>query len=346
MMAGTRFTGAGGSALCAVLLLTFGCDGGSSQHGTDAGLGGGSSTVVDASDDAAAGSGAGGDDAGTDAATPGGTLQFASGFEDAVYLQANDIRGIDATGPSGRSDWDQLPEYLTWPSGAGAYLQGGSLELTQDPLQPSNQVLHFHNISSEGNVTRTQWEIYQVLPWSDPGGPNLFEQQFYRYRMLIPTDIRDALAGQGWQGNYWYMIWEAHAWESEETRHGIYLRKHDASDDWYLYVMQQRPEGGTVTWENSDRWDVGLPFGEWFTLDVFFKYHPTDGRFFVAITPDGQGRQTVGDYVGQTQWGTKCKDQMVFKMYTSANWFDVVPGGTHQYYDDFEIWSDFPPGYF
>ena len=96
---------------------------------------------------------------------------------------------------------------------------------------------------------------------------------------------------------------------------------------------------------HSDHWDVPGPLGEWFTFDVFFEYHPTDGELFVAITREGQQRQLVAHYSGQTQWGTKCKDQMVLKMYTSSKWFELLPGGTHQYYDDFEIWSDYPPRY-
>jgi len=279
-------------------------------------------------------------------ALPQGSLQFKSGFDDNVAVSSrNEITGTDLTAPDGINSWDNIPAYLTWPEDHHVYLEGGSLEISQDPVDPTNKVLHFHNIAPEPGEdhARTQWSMRQGTEMYDPNPeePNLFDKQFYRYRMFIPSDIKDVI---GNSSAPWYQIWESHAWESDQTRHDIFLSK-PYNGNWYFQVRQQHPEGTTV-WQDTDHMDVTVPFDQWFTLEVFFKYHETDGEFYVAIAKDGEPRQVVGHYVGKTKYGTKLRDQMVFKMYHSADWFNLVPGGTHQYYDDFEIWSDFPSGYF
>jgi len=61
------------------------------------------------------------------------------------------------------------------------------------------------------------------------------------------------------------------------------------------------------------------------------------------------GARVVTDYRGQTRYDNKVFNQTVFKFYHQAEILERVwaldQDGTVQYYDDFEIWSDFPPGY-
>jgi hypothetical protein len=180
--------------------------------------------------------------------------------------------------------------------------------------------------------------------------PGTFDRQFYRYRIFIPAGIKNAIATAARAP--WYMIWESHADPdriTENTRHGIYLRKDPNSSLWYFEVVQQLdPSTGPLTYENTEHQDIAVPFGQWFTLDVYFKYHATNGRFYVAITRQGQPRQVIGDCIGQTKYGTKLHDQTLFKLYHSDDYFDNAANPlteTNQYYDDLEIWSDFPPGY-
>jgi hypothetical protein len=161
--------------------------------------------------------------------------------------------------------------------------------------------------------------------------------------MYIPKEIETLYSYS--ESAKWYMIWESHSWVSEDTRHGIYIRKDTNSNHWYFEVVQQRPEGAANTlWENVDKQDIAVPFGEWFTFDVFFKYHETDGEFYVAITREGKPRQVVAHFKGRTKFDQKLHDQMVFKLYHHRDYLDKL-GETSHYYDDFEIWSDYPPGY-
>ncbi len=63
-----------------------------------------------------------------------------------------------------------------------------------------------------------------------------------------------------------------------------------------------------------------------------------------AAEPAGRPRQTIVDFKGATKKGTKLHDQMIFKMYHSTDWLTLPPDGTHTYFDDLEIWSDFSSG--
>jgi len=289
--------------------------------------------------------------------TTGGELQFKSGFEPNTYLTSSTIKGTDNSAPLGINDWDSLSDYLPWAKYSSFYLEGGSMNITEDPTGADNLVLHFHNTEIVNGHSRTQWTLKQVSGWSDDGQQNLFDQQFYRYRMYIPEEISTLFSYSEWAR--WYMIWESHTWESENTRHGVYIRKDTNSNHWYFRVLQESPEGchGNPSncdyyWENNGAWaptyngqNVAVPFGQWFTFEVFFKYHELNGEFYVAVTRENNPRQIVAHFIGQTQYGTKLRDQMVFKFYHDSEYINRLPNGTHQYYDDFEIWSDYPPGY-
>jgi hypothetical protein len=277
-----------------------------------------------------------------------GVLQFKSGFEDGVSSTGSKIIGVDRSSEPSVNDWDKIPQYLGWPAAVSSFLQGGSISITTDPVNSLNKVLLLHNTSPSPEKpdknTRTQYQIFQVKSWTDPGeGPNLFNQQFYRYRVYIPGDIASVVPFN--TAAPWYMIWESHNWVVDLTRHGIYLTKKKDSDLWYFEAQQQLPEGTNV-WKSKTT--VGIPFDRWFTLEVYFKYHETEGEFYVAIV-DGDQRNEVVRYQGRTQNGAKLHDQMIFKSYHHISYLTELNkkgiDGTRLYYDDFEIWSDYPPEY-
>jgi hypothetical protein len=293
-----------------------------------------------------------------------GILQFKSGFEGSTHITGNTnttggvdnwIEGVD--GPLG--DWSSLKNgtnsTLAWNKYAYAYLNGGHMAIVPDPTNPNNHVLRFMN---DGGGNRSQWQLTQVKDyWTDDGRPNQFTQQFYRYRMYIPSDIKKVPSYNSHAP--WYMIWESHTWPQfsggEKTRHGIYLQKNQNSNLWYFNAIQERPEGChyyegpgpscVVYWDNHEHQNIPVPFDQWFTFEVFFRYSETDGEWYVAITRDRQPRQEIAHFVGRTKFDEKLHDQMIMKMYHDTGYISVL-GETRQYYDDLEIWSDYPPGYF
>jgi hypothetical protein len=272
-------------------------------------------------------------------------LQFQSGFEPNTCVLDDKIKGIDHSGPSGSNSWDNLSDYLPWVLTGDGYFEGGSMEISTDPFNPANHVLHLHTFETVEGHARSQWSLEQVHNWHVEGGPNLFEQQFYRFRILIPDRIATLYSYD--EKSRWYMIWESHTWEFENTRHGIYIGKAAYSNEWHFLCVQRYPGStGEILYENEIYQDVVVPMDEWFTFEIFFKYHKTDGEFYASIKRVEQPKQTIADFKGRTKFGTKLHDQMMFKLYhdkdyiirTSALGLD----GIHQYYDDFEIWSHYP----
>jgi len=270
---------------------------------------------------------------------------FTSGFE-SVYITG------DISTTSSKDGWIEGEDFtalktgdypgLPWVKQAYGWFQGGRMEIDQTAF--GYQVLRLHNTHTIDGLSRSQWQLNHVPHyWDDDGLPNTFDQQYIRYKMYIPSiDIayRDAAP--------WYMIWESHTWPQFEngnlTRHGIYLQKRANSDHWYFWVVQTRPEGChrhyndpvgcEAYWENVEGQNFPVPFDRWFTFEVFFKYHETEGEWYVAV--DGT---PVADYQGQTRWnGEKFHDIQPFKNYHSG-----VYGETSIYYDDLEIWNDYPP---
>ena len=272
-------------------------------------------------------------------------LQFGSGFEPNTYILEDKIKGVDTNGPSGANNWDNLSDYLPWVLMGDGYFEGGSMEISTDPFDSTNHVLHLHTFQNDGDHARSQWSLEQVHNWYIEGESNLFEQQYYRFRMLIPDRISQLYSYEERSG--WYMIWESHTWEFENTRHGIYIAKLPNSNKWNFLVVQRYPGSmGEILYENEHYQDVVVPMGEWFTFEIFFKYHETDGEFYASIKRDGQPKQTIADFKGQTKFGTKLHDQMMFKLYHDGDYINRTSAlsldGIHQYYDDFEIWSDYP----
>ncbi|MHA1267890.1 MAG: hypothetical protein ACTSRS_21860 [Candidatus Helarchaeota archaeon] len=168
-----------------------------------------------------------------------GVLQFKSGFEPDTYVLGDKIKGIDNSGPAGANNWDKLSGYLPWVLMGDGYFEGGSMEISPDPFNPANNVLHLHTFEDVNGYARSQWSLEQMHNWYVEGGPNLFKQQFYRFRMLIPDRIATLYPYD--EKSRWYMVWESHTWEFENTRHGIYIGKAADSDDWHFLCIQRYP---------------------------------------------------------------------------------------------------------
>jgi hypothetical protein len=273
-----------------------------------------------------------------------GVLQFKSGFEPDTYVLDDKIKGIDLSGPPTANNWDKLSDYLPWVLEGDGYFEGGSMEISTDPFKPANHVLHLHTFEDVNGYARSQWSLEQMHAWYVEGEPNRFKQQFYRFRMLIPERIATLYSYD--EKSRWYMIWESHTWEFEPTRHGIYLFKLANSDHWGFRAVQQSSINDEYFYENVPYYDVEVPIGQWFTMEIFFKYHKIDGEFYASIRRDGQPKQTIADFIGRTKYGTKLHDQMMFKLYHDGDYITRTSAlgldGIHQYYDDFEIWSDYP----
>lgn len=119
------------------------------------------------------------------------------------------------------------------------------------------------------------------------------------------------------------------------------------------FILNAENAGQKEIWRaNSATSTVAVPIGKWFTMDYYVKEGDKEtGRFYLAITPDGQPKQVVYDITNFTQ-NTSDPAPNGFtgynpmKLYTSKELINHVKaqGKTLQiYWDDFALWKGKKP---
>jgi len=108
----------------------------------------------------------------------------------------------------------------------------------------------------------------------------------------------------------------------------------------YFELLREQTQPKRVVESATRNKNVDVPVGEWFKVEVFWKLDATDGRLFYSVNGE-----TVFDFRGRTQHKTDPKTlNMVsyLKNYRNATWL-AGDKSTYHMYDDFELWTDFPP---
>jgi hypothetical protein len=244
------------------------------------------------------------------------------------------INGADLTVASNNS-WSSITSYIPWAQGRSIWSMGGSLAIVNDLVDPGNKVLRIrnHKQSPDGKPNcRTQIQL------GSGGGGAGFQHECWRYRLFLPTALRDAYP-QGVQTK-WFMLFEIHASKSgDEPRYAVRIERKKNQSFWTWEIVEEYPEQNE-TWENSGWKQVPVPFGEWFWFDVYFKYHATNGVFHVTIQRSGQTRQTVALYQGKTKYGKAFTNVHWIKCYHHSEYLQKVAGGAVEtFIDDVEIWD-------
>lgn len=130
-------------------------------------------------------------------------------------------------------------------------------------------------------------------------------------------------------------------------RININLRKDKNSDQLYWALRGEHPQPCRVTeWIYSDK-TTEVPLGEWFLVEAYLKKDATDGRIYFAVNGkvvlDTDVRRPEG-FTGRTQHEDNPLPLHFWspmKNYHGMSWNKKGP--VSQWYDDFELWSSFPP---
>jgi hypothetical protein len=280
-------------------------------------------------------------------------LIFHSGFEPNTTetINGNDIIGIDNS-VSPPNDWVNDLENHPNIGNFSIFYEGGDdtmrfAKVVQDPTDPTNKILHYWlkypNVA--GTKGRVQSELY--------GNNNLTEMS-QKVRIYLPTDwniIKNAAGGTV----EWMVImtlWNNAGWTAEgnpfKISLGIHKRNPWSSDLNFNLTGDIKTTYWQHIWEESDS-SYSIPVGQWLTLETYFKEgNASNGRFILAVTPDGGTRQVVFDVTNFTHHPSDIlpdgmKHYNPMKLYTSDAVIDYVRnnGGILQlYWDDFEIWKD------
>ena len=290
-------------------------------------------------------------------------LLFNFGFED-VLLSQNDnraeISGIDA-GYTSNNNWNEWNSTADNPAGTiSIYYEDGDIsqrtaELTSDPLDASNQVLHYKinstNVSKNNkpSKSRIQMELHDT---------ECIKEYYQTVKIMLPssmTILEDYPDKIHWLSIFEF--WNNGNWTNEKYpfRITVGLNKiSTASDNLHLKVDAQtfkKPNNFKTIWEETAT-SFDIPFDQWMELELYvLEGDESNGRFYLAVTPDGSAKQVLFDINNTTQHPKeKCPDGFThihpLKWYTSHELTDFAKGEGESleiYWDDWRVWRNKTP---
>ncbi len=283
-------------------------------------------------------------------------LIFHSGFEPNVNDTTNgvsaDIIGADNS-LSSPNDWIFDLEAHPNIGKFNIQYQGGNdtmrfAKIIQDPTDSSNKVLQYWlkypNVA--GTKGRVQANLY--------GNTNLFEIS-QKVRLYLPADwniIKNANAKIEWLTimEFWNNLPFTDTIHPFRITLGIH--KKDALSQKLSFNLKAQtmpnPPPWPIVWEESDT-IFSVPVERWLTLEFYFKEgDSTNGRFIMAVTPDGGKREVIFNVTNFTHHpNDNFPDGLVkynpMKLYTSdalLNYIRTKGGVLQVYWDDFELWKN------
>jgi hypothetical protein len=293
-----------------------------------------------------------------------GQLLFQSGFEPAsqVVLSRSDadITGRDNSAVS-HNDWindlDNHPDIGNF----NLQYQGGDstmrfARIVPEPGKPSNHVLHFwlDKPNVEGSKGRIQANLYG----------NKGMKAFYQsVRMFLPADFNTVRTFP--KEIHWLTIaefWNNITW-SQTVPYGFRItlgigKPAAAESDLYFIIDAQDcqlfadgRQKYTTIWSETNR-EIKVPLEKWFTMEYYYQEgDQNNGRFYMAIMPEGNKKQVIFDIRKITHNTLDPKPDGVtdfnpLKLYTSKELIQYMgsKGKTLQiYWDDFKLWKDRRP---
>lgn len=223
-----------------------------------------------------------------------------------------------------------------------------------EPGNPANNVLQYWLndswIASENQQkARIQTNLYGIK-----GGYTEFYQSVrvfltedFKALKTYPGPISWCTISEFWNNEWWVKN------EPYGFRITLGIGKPRGAANELNFILNAENAGQKEVWRaDPTTSNVAVPIGKWFTMEYYFKEgNQTTGRFYLAITPEGQPRQVVYDLINFTHNtfdpapnGLTGYNPM--KLYTSKELINYVKtqGKTLQiYWDDFKLWKNKRP---
>jgi hypothetical protein len=295
----------------------------------------------------------------TDKTTAQPVLLFQSGFENDCRIvpkgNYDDIIGKDNSFAE-KNDWvDYLEQVVTNDRTLINYTGGDSTmrfaKIIPEPGNPKNNVLWFWlndswTASENENKGRVQLdfnglrrpckELYQSV--------RVYLHNDLNTLKKYPEQIDWLTIAEFWNNEWWL--------RGEKYGFRITLGIGKAATDTCLHFILNAEDAGPREVWNADNDRIQVPIGKWFTMEYYFKEGGyRDGRFYMAITPEGGHRTVVFDVTGYTHCtydpdpdGLTSYNPM--KLYTSKEVISFMKsqGKTLQiYWDDLKLWKSRRP---
>ncbi len=296
-----------------------------------------------------------------DHSADGPRLLFRSGFE-------GDTRVV----PAGADDAligkdDSLPDRSDWVEDMGKAVGFTKIEIeytggdpsqrfgrvVPEPGNPDNHVLWFWlNDGWKADMGATKARVQLDLYGREKGFPEFYQS----VRVLLPGDwlgLRTLPEKITWLtiAEFWNNVYWVPPNNPTGFRIGVGIGKPTGDTSDLSFLLSAEDPRQKHVWRAPIS-PVKVPIGTWFTLEYYFKEGDNEnGRFFMAVTPDGGQREVVYDVTGWTQNTTDpapdgITDWNPLKLYTSKEIVDHLrnQGKTLQiYWDDFELWENRQP---
>ena len=299
-----------------------------------------------------------------------GQLLLKSGFEPSVSVTSDmsDITGVDQV--SGYN-WDSTPLWIE--SSRFVYLVNKNKKITDymtsfiekdvGPYGNKTCVLCMQNKADDpghGSTSRNEYSFFMKPV------PDNYREGYVKYWMKLQSNLGELVVKD--RASPWYMIMEwkepnsgirKSAGECRKVRQGaggsnnyrinINIRREPNTSKFRWYITGEHPQPCRKTEWTYLAQTASVPLGRWFLVEAYMKQHATEGRVYFAV--DGQVILDTDitkpeGFTGRTQHAKNplpLKFWSPMKNYHSMNW--NRRGSVSQWYDDFELWSGFPPGH-
>ncbi len=129
----------------------------------------------------------------------------------------------------------------------------------------------------------------------------------------------------------------------------VVIHRDAGSTDFRWIITGQHPQPCRKTEWSYTNPQVDVPLGDWFLVEAYMKKHAAQGRVYFAVNGevvlDTKQTQPSG-FTGRTQHADNPLELQFWsplKNYHGMEW--NRRGSVSQWYDDFELWTDFPPGH-
>jgi hypothetical protein len=226
-------------------------------------------------------------------------------------------------------------------------------EMVQDPAGSGRQVLMGRIINDDPNVTATS-RAQLTLDYS-----KTYAVHHTSHRMYIHPDLKYLEQYNGKAD--WFSLQEMWAMQDPNmdgdpagsARWGLSLHKDAAIGSpfyWHLYGEYMQPQAIKYQdfWAYDNKTYV-VPFGKWFTLDIYFiPGEGSAGSMKITVTPDGGTATTIFDITGTVATYPGRPDLFLdsyqpFKLYIGDPWLSwMTNNGKYMaiYYNDYKWYKN------
>lgn len=291
-------------------------------------------------------------------------LVFQTSFNNTTLVDAAwskvDFFGTD-TAFSSNSSWEGLNNHPNIGSIRISYEEGNNsqriAQIVEDPDQPGNNVISFRILEphiQEGSKRkgRVQFNL---------NGNNCIREYYQKVKLKLHPDMAHLL-------NYserisWLSVfefWNNADWTHEKFPFRVTVNltkpyKGSGSEMYFHAKADYKTNAYTSPWIllwAEEQLNYPVPFGIWMDIEVYIKEgDQNNGRFYMAITPEGQGSRVLFDIYDITQHPEEtCPDGFTqlnpLKLYTSDKLINYMKNNNKRlevYWDDWTFYRNKQP---